>query len=308
MDNQDLEIFREICQTKNIGKAAENLYLAPSTVSERLKLLEKELGFTLALRHKGRKTVTITSRGEEFRTIAAEILDLMESSRQLKDQGLRHNLRIATADSFLQYNLTDFYSQLLFERRDYRLDIQLYTSDRIYRALHNRDVDIGFTLFEMNYSDILTTPLFHDDTVVLVPESSEIRGTVRPGDLDPEKEIFVGSTSNRFVGWGEAFNTWRDSVIDNNKTPLLTTNTISVMSYFLSGDDYWSFLPRTCCEGFARSMPVRIVEIEGNKPERCCYMLQRKKLNAYMEQVLADFQKLLYAYLRKRGFAMEEKS
>ena len=68
---------------KNIVKAAESLYLSPSTVSTQLKVLENELGFKLFERHKGHKTVTLTPKGESFKKIAYDFLSLINECPDL---------------------------------------------------------------------------------------------------------------------------------------------------------------------------------------------------------------------------------
>ena len=43
MNYKDIEVFLELVRCRNITKAAENLYLSQSAVSNRLKSLEDEL-------------------------------------------------------------------------------------------------------------------------------------------------------------------------------------------------------------------------------------------------------------------------
>ena len=63
MNKSNIEAFIALTKEKNIVKAADSLYLSPSTVSTQLKVLENELGIKLFERHKGHKTVTLTPKG-----------------------------------------------------------------------------------------------------------------------------------------------------------------------------------------------------------------------------------------------------
>ena len=53
MEYKDIETFLGIVRTRNITKTAENMLLSQSTVSNRLKHLEEELGCQLIQRAKG---------------------------------------------------------------------------------------------------------------------------------------------------------------------------------------------------------------------------------------------------------------
>lgn len=52
MNRSNIEAFIALTKEKNIVKAADSLYLSPSTVSTQLKVLENELGIKLFERHK----------------------------------------------------------------------------------------------------------------------------------------------------------------------------------------------------------------------------------------------------------------
>ena len=72
MNYKDIEVFLELVRCRNITKAAENLYLSQSAVSNRLKSLEDELGVQLFLRAKGHRIVELTRQGGEFIPVAEE--------------------------------------------------------------------------------------------------------------------------------------------------------------------------------------------------------------------------------------------
>jgi len=46
-----INVFLEIVRIRNLTKAAENLHMSQSSVSQQLKLLEQELGVQLIMRH-----------------------------------------------------------------------------------------------------------------------------------------------------------------------------------------------------------------------------------------------------------------
>ena len=50
MDTQDIQLLMTLHRTNNITRAAEELYTTQSSVSKRIRQLEKELGIILLLR------------------------------------------------------------------------------------------------------------------------------------------------------------------------------------------------------------------------------------------------------------------
>ena len=58
----DLQLFMTILEENNLIKAAELLYLSPSTAGARLRAMEDELGFELFERKRGVKTALPTPK------------------------------------------------------------------------------------------------------------------------------------------------------------------------------------------------------------------------------------------------------
>ena len=65
MTHDELDAFLAICRYKNITKSAEQLCITQSALSTRLKQLEDDIGCTLFLRNKGKRTVSLTAKGWE---------------------------------------------------------------------------------------------------------------------------------------------------------------------------------------------------------------------------------------------------
>lgn len=64
MNRGDLQLFMTILEENNLIKAAELLYLSPSTAGARLRAMEDELGFELFERKRGVKTALPTPKGD----------------------------------------------------------------------------------------------------------------------------------------------------------------------------------------------------------------------------------------------------
>ena len=78
MNTEELKTFIFLSKVKNFTLAAEQLYIAQSTVTNRISELEKEVGKRLFTR--GSKTVKLTEAGEIFLRYAERILELQNTS------------------------------------------------------------------------------------------------------------------------------------------------------------------------------------------------------------------------------------
>lgn len=78
MNSEELKTFIFLSKVKNFTLAAEQLFVAQSTVTNRISELEKEVGKKLFTR--GSKTVKLTESGEIFLRYAERILELQDTS------------------------------------------------------------------------------------------------------------------------------------------------------------------------------------------------------------------------------------
>lgn len=78
MNTEELKTFIFLSKVKNFTLAAEQLYIAQSTVTNRISELEKEVGKKLFTR--GSKMITLTEAGEIFLRYAERILELQNTS------------------------------------------------------------------------------------------------------------------------------------------------------------------------------------------------------------------------------------
>src|SRR5450759_227159 len=79
MDTEVVRTFLEIVAQRNFGAAAENLHIAQTTVSARIRLLEEHLGRPLFVRNK--TGATLTPAGEQLLRYAPTFVQLWERAR-----------------------------------------------------------------------------------------------------------------------------------------------------------------------------------------------------------------------------------
>ena len=80
MNTEELKTFIFLSKVKNFTLAAEQMFIAQSTVTNRISELEKEVGKRLFSR--GSKTVTLTEEGKIFLKYAERIIEPTRASLQ----------------------------------------------------------------------------------------------------------------------------------------------------------------------------------------------------------------------------------
>ena len=78
MTDTGIECFLAVCRYKTGRRAAEALYITQSSLTTRLKNLERELGGQLFYRKKGGREMTLTEAGKAFYALAQQYEKLME--------------------------------------------------------------------------------------------------------------------------------------------------------------------------------------------------------------------------------------
>ena len=306
MNRDDLQLFMTILEENNLIKAAEQLYLSPSTAGSRLRAMEEELGYPLFERRKGVKSALPTSRGLAFSHIASQMLALWNEADQIGGMSDSPFLTIATVDSFLDYNLTPFYRELI-SLHGFSLDIKCYPADMIYSLVSSKQADVGFALYDISTPHVNVTPLSEDDMVLVVPEGSGLipaedcpAQPVHPSVLPPDRELFTGSSANSNIGWGPQFKLWHDRYIGASRRPLVTASSISILTGFLEIGDYWTVMPSTTARGLAEQFPVKILELDPAPPKRTLYMLTHKSPSELSAANTERFCGHLWEYLEDR--------
>ncbi|MBP3296376.1 MAG: LysR family transcriptional regulator, partial [Lachnospiraceae bacterium] len=74
MDIESIKTFMVLAHTKNYTRAANQLFVAQSTVTNRIHELERELGFSLFKRTN--RSVELTPEGEKFRLYGEKVIEL----------------------------------------------------------------------------------------------------------------------------------------------------------------------------------------------------------------------------------------
>jgi DNA-binding transcriptional LysR family regulator len=300
-----IEAFLKIMETKSISKAAEMLHLSQSTVSHRLESLERELGATLIYRNKGSKSITLTTEGEEFISIAERWLYLLEETLQYQKSNKHRSLTLAGVDSLNTYIFPPLFQQLIEHTPALNLRVRTHQSMEIYDLLEKHEIDAGFVLREVYRKNIIVEPLFREKMILirLSCESDSEKSTgpneidanygrlIHPSELDPKYEFFFD--------WGYDFNTWHNFWWGSLKYPRFWSDTASMMQPLMKDPLNWAIVPISLAKSFQKTGNYKLFNIMESPPDRICYKITHQNPTTRSKEVQKILNKYLSTFITK---------
>lgn len=290
MDFNDAEIFLELVRTRNVSKAAEHLYLAQSTVSNRLQKLETELGFQLIIRGKGKGAIELTHRGAEFIPIAKKWKTLHDEMNMLKNASMI-KLRIATNESTYLMFLNSYIQEFSKENQDVAFNIRIYDSQQVYEHIDKNQADLGFVSYLADYPGIITESLMTQELVIVAHGDSSSDSFMNPAALDPLKEVCF--SGGNFV----SINRWKEKWIDKNTEARFSFNNIQCSVSTLKQPGFWAILPRKVAEYIANLAEMKVYRLKEPIDLWNIYLIRNKYCDQDKADILHSFMAGFYDYL-----------
>jgi len=169
MDTQSLNVFMRVADLSSFSLAAEQLYLTQSAVSKRIQQLESQLNSPLFERHN--RTISLTEAGITLYSKAQQILDLV-SDTELTLQNLNGTvtgtLSMATSHHIGLHRLPPILKEFVRCYPDAQLNLEFMGSERAYKAVLSRQVELALTTLEYNPPDGIESSLIWLDDMVCV--------------------------------------------------------------------------------------------------------------------------------------------
>lgn len=270
-----IEAFLAIVRTRSLSKAAENLNIAQTTVSQRLKTLEQELGMPLIERSKGIREISITAAGEEFLKIAEQWDILAKAAKKLQTHGPYMSLSVGTIDSVNSFILPKVYQAVTNHDPIIKLEIHTSHTVDLYADVENRRVDIAFVLRKLSQPNVYLKKYFSIPMVVLRSKDS-INKTdnkvqfIHPSALNAEHELYMP--------WGqENFRTWHDFWWPPFIAPQIKLDNARILLGLLRDPEQWALAPLNIATEAVRLGNFSIFHLTDPPPDYTCYMLSHVK-------------------------------
>lgn len=145
MNTESLKTFIFLSKVKNFTLAAEQLFVAQSTVTNRISELEKEVGKKLFTR--GSKTVALTEAGEIFLQYAERILELQSTSIEEMNALSSHSRKfsIGAINASYETHVKPFVDRCLQDNTITSIKVMLGHSLDLIQQLQDNMLDMVFS-------------------------------------------------------------------------------------------------------------------------------------------------------------------
>lgn len=168
MELRNLTTFVRAAELHSFSQAAKQLGYSQSAISMQIGQLESELGTRLFERVG--KTIALTPQGKQFLEYAQNILRMAENARNVMRNSavVSGRLRIAMAESICMSLFPDVLSEFCALYPDVQLTVRTGTTEDMFRALAQNDVDMLYQLDNQMYRSDLVVPLSRREPIVFI--------------------------------------------------------------------------------------------------------------------------------------------
>lgn len=184
MNTINLKTFLVLAQTKSFTKTSQALYIAQSTVSDRIKDLENQLGTPLFRR--GNRSATLTPAGKALQFYAEKILDLeglaiSEVNMSGKYSGILH---ISVTHNLFDCHIEKLIHDFLEKVPPVSIEVSILHSEEILSSIVMGGFDICFAYSPYHHPDYVCEPFINDVfTLVTSPDNANLPSSIRSDEI-----------------------------------------------------------------------------------------------------------------------------
>ena len=167
MDTQSLQTFIALAEYRNFTRTADSLFIAQSTVTNRIAELEKEIGKQLFARNK--RKVTLTQEGELFLPYAKRILELSDTGIRNVNalKKYKDTYRIGSTNTIYECHLFPIIKEYMDSHPEHAIQITIGHSNNLLQAIQDNLLDVAYSYLPF-YHNEYNCEVFATDNLVLV--------------------------------------------------------------------------------------------------------------------------------------------
>lgn len=285
MDTITIRTFIALAQIKNFTKTAEQLFVAQSTVTNRIRDLESELGKPLFVRN--HKQIDLTPAGQKFMDYAQRFISLESSALQELHGAPAYSrkIRIGTTNTIYECHLQKRIRTYLSSVVPVPLQITISHTGEMLRDLQEGLLDAVFS-FAPLYKDGYICNKYRSDDMILVvtADNKTYADGIRKNDLPKLNYLFCNFA---LQGVGLYI---QDLFPRHHRFPFEIDNSTKLPQYITAGLGY-TFLPRSLIEddllhGTVRDIPL----LDFEPPKVSSFFITREPsgIPEELERILTD--------------------
>jgi len=200
MNFRQVEIFKAVMDTGTVTGAASRLHISQPAASKLLGQLERDLGFAVFDRVKGRLLPTMEARSlyELVERTWTSMDDLAHFARDLREMKHGH-LVIGVMPVLSNRWIPSIVARFLRDRPQVRVSIQTRSSAKVVEWVAAQQVDVGIALLTMDDPAVAQETLMDLEAVCVLPANHRLaaKPVIEPTDLRDEPFVSL-STLDRW--------------------------------------------------------------------------------------------------------------
>ncbi len=177
MDAGELAVFAAVARAGGMTGAARALNTVQSNVTQRIRILETELGVSLFRRHS--RGVALTSAGAQLLPYAERIGRLIDEAKQAAADGPvpRGRIAIGALETATAVRLPPILAAYAASCPEVDIEIRTGTSVELVDAVLAHRLEAAFVAGPVNHPELLVLPLLEEELVgVTAPWITELDG------------------------------------------------------------------------------------------------------------------------------------
>jgi len=267
MTQVEIAAFLAICRHKNITKAAEAMYTTQAALSAHLKALESELGCTLLLRQKGKRSLSLTAQGQAFYQLALQYQDIFHKMGSVGQNTVQESLRISAIISVGDYLLAPVLDRFMDTYPQFSLHLRAGEAETACMHILQGKTDLAFTTAKMETDQIVATPFLKDSFTIICGANSPYPDTVSLEALPLWDEISFR--------WSSEFAFWHQSTFDARPNQF-HAESVNQIKLFVSRPNKWAFVPKSVANSLCATGKLRQCTPAFPIPGRSIYILRHR--------------------------------
>lgn len=279
MDFEVLNTFVTLSKTRNFTQAANKLFVAQSTVTNRINELETEVGVRLFTRNN--RMVELTSAGERFLAYSQKVLDITSTtlSEISATKKFVNTIRIGAADSIYEAHLAQMILDYRKRHPEYAVRISIGQSSHLNEQLTDGILDIVFGYLPFKKSNY-SCSVFKEDEMVLVTDSANKK---YENGIHKEELLEINYIMCNFAL--QDVGQYIRGLFPNYYQFSLEIDDCSKIIPYLIDEDSYTFLPRDMASSYIRDKSLREIPlIDFSTPVINSYIIADKnKINLWTD-------------------------
>ncbi|WP_242863804.1 LysR family transcriptional regulator [Clostridium botulinum] len=249
--------FIALAQTKNFSTTAKKLNISQSTVSNRIKELEKYIGSSLLYRTN--KTVGLTIAGEEFLPYCKRMILIEEEGMTvLNNLKYKDSIKLGSVHSAYDGHIKRTVKDFLKKHDDISIKILINHSDKLLEFLVDEIIDIAIVSYVPTSNKYTTIHTLCDDIILVAKNTCDFKDEIYAHELKTMKLIYAD--------WSESFEEWLRHLTGGQMNYQIYIDQVNEVFDFVHEGFGYAFVLSSMAEKYFKLGSLKKVRINNVSP------------------------------------------